>query len=137
MHIYLWAIIIVVPALLNLIVNLSIFNYASASSRRVQTQSISGELNVGHMQQTGVNRRELHLLRQMIITFCIFIGGRDPIYTLSILNSLFYIHPLIFPTFVVVAPLGLLVGLMNLFINHREVREYLQEKIYHFLRNIT
>ena len=116
------------------IINIFVFVWARASSRRVQAQpSTTGEAPA-NTQQGRMTRRDIHLLRQMIVVFCTFVIGWGPIYLLVFLSGYFYINPLVLPCIVIIAPMGLWSGLINLFVHHREVREYLREKIGRVLR---
>jgi len=56
--------------------NTIIFNYVRASTNRVQPSAVVTKNN----QHQAINRRDLYLLRHMIIMFCIFVGGWSPIY---------------------------------------------------------
>jgi hypothetical protein len=70
---YTLIIAIIVPTLIILIINLSIFKLAHSSSRRIQAQRDANSMNVTGNQQQRINRRDIYLLGHTIFMFAIFI----------------------------------------------------------------
>jgi hypothetical protein len=117
------------PSLINIILNVHIFLYVRSSIRRIQPQMI----NPVNIQRTKISRRDILVLRQMIIIFVLFIGGWTPIYLSVLLDKLVYIDSLVVPYTVLFGELCLLSIMIHLFIYNRQLRRYLLLKIRLFL----
>jgi hypothetical protein len=115
-------IIVIIPGLICLILNMIIFNYVRTSTNRIQPISTTVTNN------QHINRRDKHLLRHIIIMFCIFVGGWSPIYIYQLVNSTFS-NSLYF-SFMILAEVSLLLDITNLFIYNHELRKYFQDKIF-------
>jgi hypothetical protein len=96
-----------------------IFNYVRSSTT----------VTKNNPQQTA-HRRDLHLLRHMIIMFCIFVGGWSPIYVYSIADLDFDFGSLLAQALFVLAISSIIFDIMNLFLYNHELRKYLQQKIF-------
>ena len=66
----------VLPLIICVTSNVLIFSYVSSSSRRVQTGTVPDET-----QRRTISNRDLHLLRHMIIMFCVSVGGQLRLYS--------------------------------------------------------
>ncbi len=66
-------------------INIIIFKYVQSSSRRIQTISQATIANHSSDQEPKLSRRDIHLLRHMIIMFFVFIVGSGPIYITSLI----------------------------------------------------
>ncbi|CAF0720852.1 unnamed protein product [Adineta ricciae] len=73
--VYTFVMYVVVPSIISLVNNILIFQHVRSSSNRIQTVEIGGSQNQRHK----ISRRDLHLLRHMIIMFVIFVGGWTPL----------------------------------------------------------
>ena len=111
-----------IPSILCLILNLLIYKYARSSTRRVQPQRHSGE-----NQQPKINRRDMFLLRHMILMFCIFVGGWAPVYIAIILSFHISIELRVFYTLTVLCEIAILIDTMNLYLYNHELRNYLKD----------
>ena len=60
---------VIIPILINSVLNTLIFAYVKASSRRLQSQPISTTIVTGGTQSSKISRRDISLLRQMAFTF--------------------------------------------------------------------
>ena len=136
MHIYSLTVIVVSPAVISLIINLFIFARVRAASTRVQPQTASAQVNHGNGTPMRMSRRNMRFLRQMIFIFCMFVGGWGPVYTIVIVDIFVPIPPLLVLCLVLLAGLCLFAGVINLFKSHREVQQYLWERVGHCLRTI-
>jgi hypothetical protein len=121
--------VIIVPSFINIALNVRIFIYARSSTRRVQPQIINSLTNAPNIQQTKISRREISLLRQMIFMFSMFIGGWSPSYFITVINDFIIINPIIYQCAVLLCEISLLSIIINLFMNNRELRQYLLNKI--------
>jgi hypothetical protein len=129
MRIYTSLMAVFMPSLINIILNVHIFLYVRSSIRRIQPQMI----NPVNIQRTKISRRDILVLRQMIIIFVLFIGGWTPIYLSVLLDKLVYIDSLVVPYTVLFGELCLLSIMIHLFIYNRQLRRYLLLKIRLFL----
>ena len=62
-----------IPAFICIITNALIYRHVLASSRRVQTSTVAPTTNT-----CAISRRDISLLRHMIILFLVFIVGWTP-----------------------------------------------------------
>ncbi|CAF3676670.1 unnamed protein product [Adineta steineri] len=127
--IYKFVMVIIIPSIICLMNNIMIFKYARSSTNRVQT-SLEGAKNNAHQRQ-HLSRRDLHLLRHMIVMFCIFVVGLSPIYLYSSIVVQFAFSSVIVSMFIILSLLSVLVVISNLFLYNHELRRYYREKIFH------
>jgi len=125
---------IMVPSLINTIVNVLIFAYVRSSSRRVRPQIVTAVANISNTQEQRITRREISLLRQTIFMFSIFVGGWAPVHSGLLIINLIPFNPMIFDLLIVLAELSMLFITMNLFLCNHESREYCKNKIRQFFR---
>ncbi|CAF1147689.1 unnamed protein product [Adineta ricciae] len=92
---------VVVPSLVNFILNSMIFGHVRSSTRRVQPQNPSAWASRITTQQENrqqapkISRREISLLRQMIFMFAMFIGGWSPVFIVDIFLQLVNVNTMI------------------------------------------
>jgi hypothetical protein len=98
-----------------------IYYYVRSSSRRVQPQNDSSNI-----PQTNISRRDIVLLRHMVIMFCIFIGGWSPTFLVPIIASYMSVNMIVVSSFTILCELGLLLDMIDLFLYNHEVRKYLK-----------
>ncbi|CAF1108720.1 unnamed protein product [Adineta steineri] len=127
--IYRFVMIVIVPSIICLMNNMMIFKYVRSSTNRVQTSLENAKNNA--QQHQHLSRRDLHLLRHMIVMFCIFIAGWSPIYICAAIGSAISITSTIASVFIILAELSLLIDISNLFLYNHELRRYYREKICH------
>jgi len=118
--------IVIIPAIICFINNMIIFNHVRLSTNRVQPASIAALNN----QYQHTHRRDLHLLRHMIIMLCIFVGGWSPIYLYIIIVFNINFTSVIVSVLILLAEISLLFDIINLFLYNHELRRYLQDKIF-------
>ena len=118
--------IAIIPSLIYLITNIIIFKYACSSSNRVQKPSTIPSNNL----QQHINRRDMHLLRHMIIMFCIFIGGWSPLYIYMIIVDVIDPTLVVASLLILLTEMSLLVDIIDLFLYNHELRKYLRNKIF-------
>jgi len=120
---------VIVPSLINTFVNVLIFVHVRSSSRRVRPQAVPSVTNIIITQEPRITRREISLLRQMILMFSMFVGGWTPVYVTVLILYFMPLNLLPFLLTTVVAELCLLFITMNLFLCNHELREYCRNKI--------
>ena len=108
MEIYTFIMSVIVPSLINTIVNIRIFAYVRSSSRRVRPQTVTVISNTINPQEPRISRREISLLRQMIFMFSMFVGGWTPIYLTVLIFNFIPFNLMIFRLTVVFGDLCLL-----------------------------
>ena len=106
----------IVPTFINIVLNVRIFLYVRASTRRVQPQAVSRLANTSNAQQPKITRREISLLRQMIFTFFMFIGGWSPAYFITVINQFIYVHPVLYQSAILLCIISVLSVIINLFV---------------------
>jgi hypothetical protein len=130
MKIYTFVMFMVVPSVINIVLNILIFIHVRSSSRRIQPQTVTNTLsNGGNNQQARVSRRDISLLQQMIFMFLISIAGWTPFYVILIITSFIYLDPVVIRFAVLWAELCILSIIINLFQRNHEIREYSLNKI--------
>jgi hypothetical protein len=129
MLIYTYIIAVIIPSVVNIIVNILIFADVRASSRRIQPQKVNTVMNSTQIQRVKMNRRDISILKQMIFVFLIFMGGWSPIYFTILLNQFIHLNPLVFDFTELFGELCLLSVVLYLYIDNFELRQYLFNKI--------
>ncbi|CAF1284384.1 unnamed protein product [Adineta steineri] len=128
-QIYRFVMVVIIPSIICLVNNMMTFKYVRSSTNRIQT-SLEDAKNNAHQRQ-HLSRRDLHLLRHMIVMFCIFVAGWSPIYICSAISSVTSITSTIEFILIILSELSLLAVISNLFLYNHELRRYFQEKICH------
>ncbi|UJR21680.1 hypothetical protein I4U23_024757 [Adineta vaga] len=125
-RIYTLTLIVIIPALICLVINILIFQHVRSSTNRVQPSFTTGNEN----QYLQINRRDLYLLRHMIISFCIFLGGWSPVYLYNVIVFEPSFVSIISSICVLLAELSLLLDIIDLYLYNHELRRYFREKLY-------
>ena len=119
--------IVIIPSVICFIINIIIFQYARLSAHRVQpTRVVPNNNNNRHQTLT---RRDIYLLRHVILMFIVFIGGWSPIYIYPLVvvpNYRSIVPWIIF----IVANISLLYDIVNLFLYNHPLRKYVLQKIF-------
>jgi Na+/H+ antiporter NhaD/arsenite permease-like protein len=123
-NIYSFIMAVIIPSLICLILNIIIFQYVRSSTKRVQPTLT----DVNNHQQSRVNRRDLYILRHMIIMFCIFVGGWSPVYLYPMFAIESY-NGTLGLVFALVAESSLFLNIIDLYLYNHELRRFLLEKI--------
>lgn len=124
---YKFVIIVIIPALIFLLINIAIFTKVRSSSRRlVPVQSVTENQSTNGGQTSKFSRRDLHLLRHMVLMITVFVGGWAPLYLLLGMQSQFTIDPTLSACFTIWCELALLFNILDLYLYNHEVRNYLK-----------
>ena len=115
---------IVIPSVVCLVSNGLIFYHVHSSSRRVQTGVVA---TVG--QRPPISHRNLHLLRHMIIMFCVSLSGWAPIIITRILGYYMSVNQVVTESLIVWYGLSLLFNVIDLLLYNHELRRYLVDRI--------
>ncbi len=107
-----------------------IFKHVRLSSNRIQPASQTTRDSSNHIQLQGITRRDVYLLRHIILMFCIFIGGWGPAYIIGVVVPNFTFNSLIASISILVAELSLFIDIINLFVYNHELRRYLSNKVF-------
>jgi hypothetical protein len=126
MQYYTLVIIIVIPVSICLVMNIIIFKYVQSSTRRIQPETLALSTNHRNNQQPTLSRRDVHLLRHMIIMFLVFIVGWGPIYITSVIMTQISVSILTLRILSLLAELSLLCDIIDLFLYSHELRKHLQ-----------
>ncbi len=122
-------IIVVIRLLIYLLVNIFIFIYVRSSFRSVHCRSQITQTNIKEISQVKISRHDIHLLRYVIYTYCIFIGGWCPIFILIVMDFENKIAPMIYIILAVLAEASFISIIINLFRYNQKLRHYLKNKI--------
>jgi hypothetical protein len=126
MQYYTLVIIIVIPISICLVMNIIIFKYVQSSTRRIQPETLAISTNHRNNQQPTLSRRDVHLLRHMVIMFLVFIIGWGPIYITSVIMTQISVSILTLRILSLLAELSLLCDIIDLFLYSHELRKHLQ-----------
>ena len=107
---------------MSFVINILIYYYVRSSSRRVQVQNSSA-----NVQHTKISRRDVYLFRHMVLMFCIFVGGWAPTFIAPIIGYYTSIHEVVYLSLTIWCELALLFDMIDLFLYNHEVRKYLQD----------
>ncbi|CAF1108759.1 unnamed protein product [Adineta steineri] len=123
-EVYGFLLTVIIPSLSFTIINIMTFKYVHSSTNRVRSLSVVSRNN----RHRHIKRRDLHLLRHMIVMFCIFVGGWSPIFVYSLIV---FTTPnvIIIQILMILIQISAILGVMNLFFYNHELRKYLFEKI--------
>jgi hypothetical protein len=127
MRYYTLVVVIIVPVSICTALNITIFKYVQLSSRRTQPISQTTNTHSNNDQQSKFSRRDLVLLRHMIIMFLVFILGWGPIYITSVISNQIPVSQLILRILSLLAEISLLCDMVDLFLYTHELRQYLQK----------
>jgi hypothetical protein len=130
MRYYIPMFIIVIPSLTCLVINSIIFTHVYRSSRRIQPQNVTSLTTVRNPQQPKiVSRRDIHLLRHMILMFSAFVIGWGPVYLILIIMNQITLDPLILRFFSLLAEISIFCDIIDLYLYNHALRQYLQGMI--------
>lgn len=115
---------VIIPMLICLNNNILIFRYVRSSTSRVQSLAIAPK----GRRKSPIGRRDLHLLRHMIVMFCIFVGGWSPIAIYSIMSH-YNASSIVRVLFTLLAELSLLLDVGNLFLYNRGLRRCFRSEL--------
>ena len=120
---------IILPMLMNTILNVCIFIHVRRSSRRLQPQGVSAVTGGTNQHQARISRRDIHLLKQMVFTFAMFIIGWTPAFVINTVNVVIFVDFVIAIASVYLSALCLLALMINLLICNREMWQYIVDLI--------
>jgi hypothetical protein len=115
---------IILPMLMNTILNTCIFIHVRRSSRRLQPQGVSAITGGTNQPQARISRRDIHLLKQMVFTFAMFIIGWTPAFVINTVNVIIFVDFVIAIASVYLSAVCLLALMINLLLCNRDIRQY-------------
>ena len=122
-------IIVIVPALIYVLISIMIFTYIRNSFRIAPRIYPIIQTNSNEIPQVRIHRQDIRLLRHMICTFFVFVGGWCPIFLLISIDFGTKIPVIIYIIFTILAEASLLFIIINLFRYNQKLRHYLINKI--------
>jgi hypothetical protein len=129
MGIYTLVTAVILPLLMNIVLNICIFVYVRKSSNRVRAQDISAVTSGNHNQHPRISRRDISLLKQMIFIFTMFIVGWTPALIINTVNVVIFVDFIILMVSLYLSAVCLLALIINLFIYNHEIRQYVFDSI--------
>lgn len=129
MGIYTLITAVILPLLVNIVLNIGIFVHVRRSSRRVQHQGISTVTTGSHNKQPRISRRDISVLKQMIFTYSMFVVGWSPALVLNTIDVVIFVDFIILMASIYLSAVCLLALMMNLFICNYEIRQYVFNSI--------
>ena len=126
MRYYILIIILIVPISVCVVINTIIFKYVQSSSNRIQPGSQLATANDNNNQQPKLNRRDIHLLRHMVIMFFVFVVGWAPIYITTVISTQITVNSLTFRILSLLTEISLLCDIIDLFLYSHKLQEYFQ-----------
>jgi hypothetical protein len=117
--------VVIIPSFICFIINIIIFQYIRSSRHRVQPTLVVPNNN----QHQSLSRRDIYLLRHMILMFVVFVGGWSPIYIYPLVVVANYQSIIPWIIFIV-ANFSLLYNIFNLFLYNHSLRKYVLHKIF-------
>ena len=124
---YMLLIIVVLPALFFLIINIIIFAKVRSSTRRIQAAPSSSANNIFRNGMNRFNRRDLRLLRHMVVMIVVYIVGWGPFFLASCLQTGPPSDSPLYAGLAVWSEISLLCDIIDLFLYNHEVRTYLKK----------
>lgn len=129
MGIYTFITAVLLPILINMILNICIFIHVRRSTRRIRSQTISSLPNGVNNPQPKISRRDISLLKHMIFMFIMFIVGWIPTFIIHIADILHSVSTLIEGIILFLGEVCLLSLVINLFVYNHEIRQFLFNRI--------
>ncbi|CAF3633652.1 unnamed protein product [Adineta steineri] len=114
--IYRFVMVVIIPSIICLVNNMMIFKYVHSSTNRIQTSLENAKNNA--QQHQHLSRRDLHLLRHMIVMFCIFVVGWSPIYICAAINIVISITVTTRFVLIIISELSLLALIICVTLNY-------------------
>ena len=115
---------VVIPTIIFVTTNIVIFRKVHLSSRRTHPVSSVETIHSKRFQKPPLNRRDLRLLRHMIIMISIFVSGWSPLYILFSVHNQFSTNPTLSISLTILCETALLFDMIELYIYNRELRAY-------------
>ncbi|CAF1541032.1 unnamed protein product [Rotaria sp. Silwood1] len=112
---------LIIPSIIYFLTNILIYYHVRSSSRRIRPQMI-----FHNVQQIKISRRDVYLLRHIVLMFCIFVAGWAPTCILPIMNYFIYINYLSYAISTIWCELALLINIIDLFLYNYKIRKYLR-----------
>jgi hypothetical protein len=128
MSFYTFAVVIVIPALIILILNLFIFKHVRASSRRIQARLDTNSMSLTNGQQSKVSRRDISLLKHTVYMLGIFVIGWAPIFLLIAIDYDGLVKPLVYSILTILSVMSSISCIIDLFLYNHELRGYIKAK---------
>ena len=120
---------IVVPLVVSLGANRTIFNYVRSVSLRIHPRSESTSASRVNDQQPRLSRRDAYLLRHMIVMLVVFAVGWGPLYLLAAISSEVTINVLVIRFFSLMSVMSVLCDVIDIFLHNHELMQYFQRLI--------
>ncbi|CAF1338320.1 unnamed protein product [Adineta ricciae] len=133
MSIYQIMINVFIPALVSFVFNTLIFMHVHSSTRRVRCFP-EGE---HHRSAVRISRRDLYLLRNMIYTFAVYVGGCGPIFLLIAIDFQGTVTAVVYVILAIVAEASLFSIIINLFRCNKKIRTLLEDKYYRMAQTLS
>ena len=122
---------IIIPALISFSLNIRLFSYIYRSSRRIQSHnSISRIQPADTVRRPKLRRLDILLLKNAIFLLMIFIFGWSPIFSLVAIDYDGHMSPVYYSVFQGLAAVSLSFCVINLFVYHQKLRQFLRNKIH-------
>ena len=122
--------IVVIPSLVLAMINGGLIIYVHASYRRVQP--VGDERRF--FQRMRLTRRDIRLLRQMLLMFVTFVGGWGPLYIHTIVTKGAPINLLVVRSLSTLAATSLLADVVYLFLYNHRMRQYAKHVLGNFVQ---
>ena len=116
---------VLIPSFVYGIINLIIFKKVRSSTNRVQSTNATEH----NERNPPIPRRDLHLLRHLVVLFCIFIAGWGPVFTYTAIVTDIDFGSIIYIALFILAVLSIFCLIIDLFLYNHELRKYFREKI--------
>ncbi|CAF1126739.1 unnamed protein product [Adineta ricciae] len=131
LSIYTFIVAVVLPSLINIILNSLIFVHVRSSVRRVQpniaTAWTSG-FNREQQQLPKISRREIALLRQMVFMFIMFVTGWSAVLIVNIIIQVKSISAILVFISMLLGELCAIGIIIDLYVYNHELRKFLYNK---------
>jgi hypothetical protein len=124
MRIYTFITAVLVPSVVDTVLDMLIFSRVRPSSRRVRSQIANTLTNGNNILHIKLSHSDMSLLCQMIFMFLLFVGGWNPDYFGILISELTTIDSLVTLITVLFSEIHILSIIVNLFLPNRELRYY-------------
>ncbi|CAF1140968.1 unnamed protein product [Adineta ricciae] len=131
MSIYTFIVAVILPSLINTILNSLIFVHVRSSGRRVQPNIVTAwtsEFNREQQQLPKISRREIALLRQMVFMFIMFVTGWSAVLIVNIITQVVYTSAIFVLISMLLAELCAIGIIIDLYVYNHELRKFLCNK---------
>jgi hypothetical protein len=131
LRLYKFIIMLILPIILNGFLNLLIFRKAHSSTHHII--ALSSTKSPTNSKSSCLNARDARLLKQMLISFMVFVIGWGPIYILSVVGVYVRLSYLVYLSLQLLPALSLFINIVRLFFYNHKLRQYLKERIFKYL----